>query len=186
MRIQTDVANFAAGTAMGALIAWGLTYDTLTAATPAAAFSSWAQVTVAVAVGYASVQVPRRIALAEQRRRREIFVSLLLVPLASSVDLLRLLSVKGCATSRAEYEACRRALTYQAAALENYPVQDVPSAKLLEYRAEAQAYCDSVLQTASRTFDWLRSTALTPVQAQNLASLQSYGRLLLNRTARER
>lgn len=174
MRNDHGIANFLSGVAMGALICWGLMYDALTSAKPGVTFSSWAQVLVAGVVGWAAVAVPKSIAEREGRRRKEVFVALLLNALMPARSLMTALRADPPVLSPALFDAHVKDLHYQLAALVSVPAAEAPSADLLALRAEAEAQCRVVLGVAPVVFEWHRGRPPPATGWQQAEALVSY------------
>ncbi len=100
---------------------------------------AWTQAAVALAVGYAAVEVPRKIADAERSRRTDLLVTLLGNSLFPAEALAKMLSTRNVDMNFAT--GLVRDIELQLKTLDSYPAADVPSAVLLLKKVETQSHC---------------------------------------------
>ncbi|HEL3813565.1 TPA: hypothetical protein UMY79_004363 [Stenotrophomonas maltophilia] len=105
---------------------------------------AWTQAAVALAVGYAAVEVPRKIADAERSRRTDLLVTLLGNALFPAEALAKMLSTRNVDMNFANGLA--RDIELQLKTLDSYPAADVPSAPLLLKKVETQSHCLGLLE----------------------------------------
>lgn len=105
---------------------------------------AWTQAAVALAVGYAAVEVPRKIADAERARRTDLLVTLLGNALLPAEVVANMLSTRNVDMNLAD--GLVRDIDLQLKTLDSYPAADVPSAELLLRKVETQSHCLGLLE----------------------------------------
>ena len=134
---------------LGALLSWGLFYRWGSApGLKPLDTSAWVQALVAATVGTAAVYVPKQIAKNENRRRVEIFVTLLANVLQSASTLARLMVEDR--PNLVMIDGLLRDIELQGKALESYPVGEIPSASLLLHSVETKSHYPGLTDLAKR------------------------------------